>query len=132
MVNLIRYIKEFQHDTKIIAGDFNAKLGKEEIFKPVTGNSTLHETSNENGITAIDFTTNNNTIKSTYFRHKNIHKDTWQSPDGRTNLQADHLLVPGRHASSIMDVRSCRGAHCNLDHHLVRIKYRQKILKYKK
>jgi hypothetical protein len=28
--------------TKIIAHDFNAKIGKEEIFKPVAGNSSLH------------------------------------------------------------------------------------------
>ena len=48
----------------------------------------MHETSNENGIRAICFSTNNNIIiKSTYFPHMNIHKETWQSPDGRTNNQ---------------------------------------------
>jgi hypothetical protein len=46
MINLIRNNTEFQHVIKIIAGDFNAKIGKEEIFKPVGGNSSLHETSN--------------------------------------------------------------------------------------
>lgn len=107
------------HDTKITTGDFNAKIGKEEIFKPVAGNSGLHETSNKNGITATDFATNNNINKSTFFPHKNIHKDTCQSPDRRTNHQTDHVLVQGRHVSSIMDVKSC--AHFDMDHHLVQV-----------
>ena len=53
------------HDTKIIVGVFKAKIGKEEIFNPVIGNWSLHETIHENWITAIDFASNNNvTIKS--------------------------------------------------------------------
>jgi len=57
------YQKQYRipaRDTKIIVGDFNAKIGKEEIFKPAAGKSSLHETSNENGITTIDFATNYN------------------------------------------------------------------------
>lgn len=42
------------------------------MFKTVIGSWSLHETSNENGIRAIDFATNNNkVIKSTHFSHKN-------------------------------------------------------------
>jgi hypothetical protein len=97
------------HDTKIIVGDFQAKIGKEEVFRPVIGNCSLHETSYENGIRETDFATNNNMmIKSTYFPHINIHKESWQSPD-RTNNQMDHILADGRNESSIIDVRSCRG-----------------------
>jgi uncharacterized protein len=39
--------------------------------------------------------------------------------------------VDGRQASNIMDVRSCGGADCDSDHHLVQIKYQQRISKYK-
>jgi len=28
---------------KIISSDFNAKVGKEDIFKPTSGNKSLHE-----------------------------------------------------------------------------------------
>jgi len=42
MINLNRYIKESQH-TKITVGYCNAKLGRKEVFKPVTGNWGLHE-----------------------------------------------------------------------------------------
>jgi hypothetical protein len=34
---------------KIFLGDFNAKVGGEDIFKPI-GNESLHENSNDNGV----------------------------------------------------------------------------------
>jgi hypothetical protein len=58
------------HDMKVIVVDFNTKVGR-EVFKPVIGKWSMHDTLNENGIGAIDFTTNNNNmiIKSAYFLH---------------------------------------------------------------
>ena len=41
---------------------FNAKIGREEILNPVIGNWSLHETTDEIGVTAIDFASNNNMI----------------------------------------------------------------------
>ena len=70
-------------------------------------------------------------IISTYFPNRNIHKETQQSHVGRTNNQIDHVLVYGRHAFSMMDVRSCGGADRDVYHHLARIKYGQIIMKYK-
>ena len=34
---------------KILLGDFNAKVGKDSIFKPTIGNEGLHQGSNDNG-----------------------------------------------------------------------------------
>lgn len=31
MINLLRYIKEFQHITNIAVGDFNARIGREGL-----------------------------------------------------------------------------------------------------
>jgi hypothetical protein len=42
---------------KILLGDFNAKVGKEDIFKPTTGNESLQEISNDTGITVVNFAT---------------------------------------------------------------------------
>jgi len=38
---------------KIVVGDFDAKLGREDIFKSITGNETLHEDSNGNGVKVV-------------------------------------------------------------------------------
>jgi hypothetical protein len=35
---------------KILLGDFNAKVGREDIFKLTMWNESLHEISNENGV----------------------------------------------------------------------------------
>ena len=66
-------------------------------------------------------------VSSTCFPHKEIHKQTWRSPDGKTNNQIDHILIDKRNASSVLDVKSCRGASSDSDHFLVRGKYRCKI-----
>jgi hypothetical protein len=42
---------------KILLGDFNAKIGKENIFRPTIGNESLHEISNDNGVRIVNFAT---------------------------------------------------------------------------
>ena len=55
---------------KILLGDFNAKLGREDIFKLTTGNESLFEDSNDNGIRVVNFATSKNlVVKSTMFPH---------------------------------------------------------------
>jgi hypothetical protein len=41
----------------ILLEDFNAKVVRENIFKPTTGNESLHKTSNDNGVRVINFAT---------------------------------------------------------------------------
>jgi hypothetical protein len=105
---------------KILLGDFNAKVGRENIFKPTTRNESLHEISNDNGVRIVNSATSKNlVVKSTMFPHRNIHKYRWTSPDGNTHNKIDHVLIDkGRH-SSILDVRSFRRADCDTDHYLV-------------
>jgi hypothetical protein len=71
--------------------------------------------------------TKNMAISSTLFQHKRIHKETWRSPDKTTSNQTDHVMIDSRHATYILDVKSCRGADCDSDHCMVKIKYRQCI-----
>jgi exonuclease III len=46
-----------RHHMNILMGDFNAKVGKKDIFKPVNGNESLHEASNDNGVRVVNFAT---------------------------------------------------------------------------
>ena len=117
-----------RHDIKIVIGDFNAKIGKEKVFMPTIGKESLHDESNDNGMRLIDFALGKGmSVSSTKFQHKNIHKATWNSPDGVTHNQIDHVLIDRRHGSDILDVRSYRGADADSDHLLVRVKYKQRI-----
>jgi hypothetical protein len=69
-----------RYHMKILLGDFNAKVGREGIFKPIIGNESLHEASNDNGVRIVNFAIFKNLIvKSTTFTHLNIHKHTWTS-----------------------------------------------------
>ena len=76
---------------KILLGDFNAKVGRENMFQPTMWTESVHPESNENGIRLVNFATSKNLIvKSTKFPHRNIHKYTWTSPDGITHNQIDY------------------------------------------
>jgi hypothetical protein len=47
----------YEDHMKMLFGVFNAKVGREDIFKPTTGNDSLHEISNDNGVRAVNFAT---------------------------------------------------------------------------
>jgi hypothetical protein len=61
-----------KYHTKILLGDFSAKVGREYIFKPII--------SNDNGARVVNFATPKSlTVKITMFPHSNINKFTWTS-----------------------------------------------------
>jgi len=99
---------------KILLRYFNAKVGRENIFKPTIGNDSLHQdNNNNNGFRIVNFATSRNlVVKSTTFPHRDIHKYTWTSPDGKTHNQIDHILIDRRWHSSMLDVRSFMGPDC--------------------
>jgi len=113
---------------KILLGDYNAKVGRENIFKPTVGNERLRQVSNDNGVRIVNFATSKSlVIKSTMFPHRNIHKYIWTSPDGKTHNRIDHILIDRRWHLSILDVQSFRGADCDTDYYLVVAKVRERL-----
>jgi hypothetical protein len=82
-----------KYHMKVLLGYFNAKVGREDIFKPTIGNESLHVISNDNGVRVVNFATSKNLIvKSMMLPHRNIHKYAWISQDGNTHNQIDHIL----------------------------------------
>ena len=51
-----------KYHIKNLLGDFNVKLGREDIFKPTIGNGSLHQDSNYNGIRMVKFATPKNLV----------------------------------------------------------------------
>jgi hypothetical protein len=95
-----------KYHMKILLGNFSAKVGREDNFKPTIENESLHEISNDNGVRLVNFAR----VKSMMFPHRNIYKYTWTSPDGKTHNKIDHILVHRRRHWNVLGVRSYRAA----------------------
>ncbi|XP_073668649.1 uncharacterized protein [Paramisgurnus dabryanus] len=109
-----------KRDIKILMGDLNAKIGKDNLGKElIMGTQALGEM-NENGELFTDFCAFNDlVIGGSVFQHKDIHKETWISPDGNTKNQIDYIKISRKWRRSLQDTRSQRGADVASDHHLV-------------
>jgi hypothetical protein len=117
-----------KYHVKILLGDFDAKIGKDDIFKSTFGNESLHQINNDNAVKLVNFATSKDlTVKRMMFPHHNIHKYTWTSPDGKTHNQIDHILVDRRRHSNILDVRPYKAADCDIDNYLVVAKVRERL-----
>jgi hypothetical protein len=44
-----------RYGMKTLLGDFNAKVGRENIFKPTVGNEILHEIINDSGVRVVQY-----------------------------------------------------------------------------
>ena len=121
-----------KNNMKIMLGDFNTKLEREEIFIPIIGNQSLHQDSNDNGFRTVKFDTSKNlALKSTIFPHRNIHKYNRTFPDGKNHKQSDHELIDRRGHWSLLDVRSFCVPDCDIDQNLVAAKRSERLAVYK-
>ena len=119
-------------DLLLVMGDLNAKVGAKVgsdnvNFERVMGREGCG-VQNDNGERLVEWCAfNNMIIGGTLFPHRNIHKLTWTSPNGRDQNQIDHLMVNSMWRRSLLDVRVRRGADASSDHHLVTAKVRLKL-----
>jgi hypothetical protein len=60
------YSINFLNNTKILLGDFNAKVGSQDILNPTIGNERLHEICNDNGARVVNFAKSKNLIYQKY------------------------------------------------------------------
>ena len=127
------YDDSLSYDAKIIIGDMNVQVGKEEIYRPTRGSHSLRENTNDNGYRIIQFATlNNMVIGSTMFQHRNIHKPKWTAPHRSFENQIDNMVIDARHMSDLLDVKSYREGNVDSDHYLVIARMRARISNVKK
>merc|ERR1711867_40797 len=112
----------------------NAKIGAQvEGEEGIVGRHALVGERNENGDKFVDFCASNNVaITSTMFPHRDVHKYTWTSPDGKTKNQIDHFAIGGKFKGSVMDTRCYRGADIFSDHNLGIAKMKLKLCRVTK
>lgn len=108
-------------DLKILLGDFNAKVGSDNSnLQSFMGSQGLGQSRNENGERLVDLCARHRLfIEGTKFIHKDIHKYTWESNDGFTRNQIDHIIVSKLFLGCLQDVKTKRGADVDTDHKLL-------------
>ena len=85
-----------RNDLLVVMGDLNAKVRNNNTNRREVMRKFGIGIMNDSGERLCDFCSANGFITTgTNFPHKNIHKLTWGSPDGRTVNQIDHVLVNG-------------------------------------
>jgi hypothetical protein len=58
-------------------GDFNTKLGRDNILRPTIWIESIHQGNNDNDVIIVNFATSKNVfVKSMMVPHRNIHKYT--------------------------------------------------------
>lgn len=109
-----------KHDVLIVMGDMNTKVGTDNTgVEDVMGKHGAGA-QNDNGERLLDFCLQNSmVIGGTVFQHKQIHKLTWTSPNGKVKNQIDHIMINRKWRTSLQDVRVRRGPDAYSDHYLV-------------
>ena len=112
----------------VIMGDFNARVGsnpnasgqRADVYGP-HGTGVINEAGEE--LLAF-LATNEARVCNTWFPKKEIHKRTWQHPKSKKWHCIDYAVIRQRDHKRCLDACVKRGAECNTDHQLLRIKLR--------
>ena len=98
-------------------GDFNARVGKQEVDDAVTGKHGLGQR-NERGHRLVEFAECTNMyITNTYFKKNPTRKWTWKGPNGAKN-EIDYILVNKLYTVTNCDVLN--NFNTGSDHRIVR------------
>ena len=105
-------------DVLFIIGDWNAKVGSQEI-PGVTVKFGLR-VQNESGQKLTEFCQENTlVIANTLFQQHKRQLYTWTSPDGQKQNQIDYIICSKRWISPIQSARTRPGTDCGLDRELL-------------
>jgi hypothetical protein len=91
---------------------FNARVGAQPVDKHIR--SEGEQTVNNNGRDLIDFCLFYTLkIMNTFFRHKNIHKFTWEARGIKSII--DYIIINENLKNAIKDTRVFRGSEINTE-----------------
>jgi hypothetical protein len=62
-----------KYHTKILLGDLNAEVGRENIFETTIGNESLHQDNNDNCVRIVNFATSKNIVVKSRVSHAPKH-----------------------------------------------------------
>ena len=117
-----------QKDVLFIIGDWNAKVGSQEIHG-VTGKFGLG-VQNKAVERLIEFCQENALVITNTLFHQHKRKlYTWTSPDGQYWNQIDYILCSQSWTSSIESAKTRPGTDWGSDHELLIVKFRLKLKK---
>ena len=124
---LLAELKKLSTKLVIVAGDFNAKIGKRTGTESCMGRYSRGER-NPNGQELVNFCEMNNLfISNSAFKHPARHITTWvnqrKTPSGEIKCiynQIDYIIVPQDQKHLLSDARSFGGSETWSDHKIVR------------
>jgi hypothetical protein len=99
-----------------VVGDLNARIGNKAVAEIVGDNG--EPVVNHNGRNLIDFAAVHGLkITNSFFRHKDIHNDTWIARGYRSIT--DYVLTKRKASPFVQDIRLYRGYDINSNHFLL-------------
>jgi len=115
-------------DVKIVIGDWNAKVGMDNVgWEQVMGRYGYGER-NDRGERLLEFASKNELlITNTRFQQKDSRKWTWMAPDGKHTNMIDLVLVDRRWKTAVRVCRTFQGADISSDHSLVMCKLKLRL-----
>ncbi|CAF2370343.1 unnamed protein product [Rotaria sp. Silwood2] len=121
-----------KNDIMMMMGDFNAKVGKQNVIGPAVGPFGLGE-ANDAGDRFREFCEEHELILvNTWFKKHPRRLYTWKSPDGKSRNQIDYITINQKWKTSVMDCTTYPGADCDTDHHLLVATTRIRLRKIRK
>ena len=108
-------------DSLIIIGDFNGRIGCNNAgVEDIMGSFGEQKEANKNGKRLIDFCAGIGlVITNSVFKHKDIHKYTWEEPARKRKSIIDYILVSKDLRRYVMNTRVFRGFEIESDHYMV-------------
>jgi len=116
------------HTVIIVAGDFNARIGKDshETNSRIVGTNCYHDATNNNGQRMIDLCEANNLRPAhSHFTNRRSRLATYHPPNPEhPPTQIDHILINTKWWKSIKDCRAFNTIDIASDHKVVTARFR--------